>query len=455
MHISARRIFSLPYFPIILAPVILFSSTLFTGRVLFWGLPALQFIPWRAFAWESLQNGVLPLWNPFNGLGTPLIANYQLALFYPPGWLVYLFAAIGGTQLMAWAHSLLVVLHLIWAGIGMVFFVRSLGLGDLAQTISGLSFSLCGYLVARNSFFSIIWAAAWLPWMLYAVNEIVKRDKIEFSFKLFIFASFQLLAGHAQVTWYSFLFAGLWLVILCWARYGLRRALGLGLVFIATLIASAGLTSIQLLPTAEFLLQSQRSAVVDYDLGLTYSFWPWRLLTFLSADFFGNPGNGNYLGYATYWEDAVYIGVIPFLLSLTTIRNILPGRKDVEPGKRLYARALWSLIAVGFVLALGKNTPIFPFLYQYIPTFGMFNAPARWMIWAVFGLCTLAGMGAEGCDWGRGDLAYAQGCKNDIHPGNGHCGDVGPDLQPGFAEDAESRACKTALGRHRCWIDCD
>jgi hypothetical protein len=103
----------LPFLPVILAPVVLFSPALFTGKVLFWGLPTLQFIPWRAFAWESLQNGLLPLWNPLNGLGAPLIANYQLAFFYPPGWLVYLFAALGGIPLMAWSHTLLVVLHLI------------------------------------------------------------------------------------------------------------------------------------------------------------------------------------------------------------------------------------------------------------------------------------------------------------------------------------------------------
>jgi hypothetical protein len=56
---------------------------------------------------------------------------------------------------------------------------------------------------------------------------------------------------------------------------------------------------------------------------------------------------------------------------------------------------LWGLILTGFILALGKNTPVFPFLYQYVPTFGMFNAPARWMLWVVFALSTLAGMGVE------------------------------------------------------------
>jgi hypothetical protein len=50
---------------------------------------------------------------------------------------------------------------------------------------------------------------------------------------------------------------------------------------------------------------------------------------------------------------------------------------------------------ISFLFALGKNTPIFPFLYRYIPTFNMFQAPARFTIWAEFGLALLAGIGAS------------------------------------------------------------
>jgi hypothetical protein len=395
MQSLIKRCIRLPYFPIIIAPILLFSGTLLTGRILFWGLPMLQFYPWREFAWESLTHGLLPLWNPFNGMGAPLIANYQLALFYPPGWLVYLFAIIGGSQLMAWSHTLLVVLHLIWAGIGMVFFARSLGLGELAQTISGLAFSLSGYLVARNSFFSIIWAAAWLPWIMYSVNELVKQEKLKFSFPLLFFIVFQLLAGHAQLTWYSLLLASLWIVIFCWVYHGAKRALGGGLIFGLTMIIGVGLTAIQLFPTAEFLLQSQRSGAVNYDLGLTYSFWPWRLLNLLSPDFFGNPGSGTYFGYAAYWEDAIYFGLIPMVLSLSTLKHLFKRRKYSESGQATRAAVLWILVVVAFIFALGKNTPIFPWLYLNVPTFGLFNAPARWMVGAVFGLSALAGIGAE------------------------------------------------------------
>lgn len=390
-----KSLFRLPFLPIIIAPVVLFSPSLFTGRVLFWGLPALQFIPWRAFSWQVLQNGLLPLWNPLNGMGAPLIANYQLAFFYPPGWLVYLFAAIGGVSLMAWSHTLLIVLHLIWAGIGMTQFTSSLGLGTAAQTISGLAFSLGGYLVARSDFFSMVWTAAWLPWILFAATEIAKSEKIRFSFKLLFFIGFQLLAGHAQLAWYSLLLSGIWVIFYSWSTHGIRRSIQTGFLFLGTAIAGAVLASIQLFPTAEYLLQSQRSSAVNYELGMTYSFWPWRLLTMISPDFFGNPGAGTYFGYASYWEDAAYIGVIPLLLAVGTVSAFWPRKRIVAYTWRRIAAFFWIVALVGFILALGKNTPIFPFLYQYVPTFGMFNAPARWMFWVVIAFSILAGIGAE------------------------------------------------------------
>src|SRR5512138_3577951 len=97
------------YFIILLAPLLLLGPILARGQVLFWGTPALQFVPWWVYAWECLRQGVLPLWNPLNGFGAPLLANYQLAFFYPPNWILLLLAALGGEQnsaaLVAWGYT--------------------------------------------------------------------------------------------------------------------------------------------------------------------------------------------------------------------------------------------------------------------------------------------------------------------------------------------------------------
>ncbi|HLA44685.1 MAG TPA: hypothetical protein VJZ27_14670, partial [Aggregatilineales bacterium] len=111
------------------ALLLLFAPLLVGQRVLFWGLPALQFYPWRVFAFEQLHNGSIPFWNPYSGGGAPLLANYQTAVLYPPNWL-HLFLN------NAYVMNLLTVLHIFWAGLGMWMFTRELGVVPLGRGIS-------------------------------------------------------------------------------------------------------------------------------------------------------------------------------------------------------------------------------------------------------------------------------------------------------------------------------
>jgi len=318
---------------------------------------------------------------------------------------------------MAWAQSLIVVLHLIWAGVGMVALVRRLGLGVLAQTVSGLAFSLSGYLVARAWFASINAAVAWLPWiMLFAFDAVKNKDRRSW-LKLGLGIGMQLLAGHAQTAWYTILLAGFWVAYLSWgtppreSRKGRLRALilsevGLGL---AALLGVA-LAAVQLFPTAVYLMQSQRATAVDMEFALNYSFWPWRFLGLLAPGLFGSPVAGDYWGYGNFWEDAVYLGLLPFFLAVgALIKGIVSRKKDtdgrllnyVHSRPRSFVTFLLVIISVAFLLALGKNSPITPWLYEHVPTFDMFQAPTRITIWAVYALALLAGIGID--NWRRPD----------------------------------------------------
>jgi hypothetical protein len=400
--LSRHNAHLLPYLPVILLPVILFAGPLLRFEALYWGTPGLQFIPWRYFAWESFMNGSIPLWNPYSGMGAPLIANYQSALFYPPGWILFLFAALGGAPWLAWAHTLLVVMHLVWAGVGMIRLIRWLGLGELAQAVGAMCFALGGYLVARSGFASMVWTAAWLPWIILGASQISSPiltkagpEKRTVLLTLAVPIALMLLAGHAQLSWYILLMAFAWIIYGGFIQSGAAGAIRSVFLYIAAGVVGALLAAIQLLPTAEYLLQSQRSNAVDYEAALSYSFWPWRFLTLLAPDLFGNPGHGNYWGYANYWEDAIYIGVLPILLALATLSRLRIGRKKKDTVFSSLVRFLWMLITIGFLLALGKFTPIFPFLYQLVPTFDMFNGPARFLIWPFFALSLLASISID------------------------------------------------------------
>ncbi len=382
----------IPWLLVAAAPLVLFGPMLVRGEVLFWGTPMLQFVPWRQLAFEMLAEGVLPLWNPSLGMGAPLLANYQLGLLYPPNWLLFLTGA-------AWGHALLMMLHLIWGGWGMIALTRKLGLGPLGQTTAGLAFSLSGYLVARAWFISIDSTVAWLPWIILAVDMLVdelinEHDRKRISRSILILAflfSLQWLAGHAQMAWYALLGSGAWLLWRAFSTKKRRLALSATLAFIGSTVFAFALAAIQLLPTLEYTFQSQRSGGIDPELALTYSFWPWRMLGLLLPDLFGNPAHGNYWGYGNYWEDAIYIGVLPICVALSAAWLAIRKRNQFSDlGRFLVALSIGAIL-----LALGKNTFIYPFLFRYVPTFDLFQAPTRWTLLLVFALSLLAGIGID------------------------------------------------------------
>ena len=398
------------YVPVVAGPLLLFAPFLLGQRVLYWGTVLLQFYPWRELALQALRSGHLPLWDPLLGNGAPLLANYQSAVFYPPNWLALLVP-------LDYAQAWIAALHLVWAGVGMVTLARALGLPPLGQAVAGLAFGLSQYLVARVSFFSINAAVAWLPWMVWLAERQLRLGTIpasatspaagawpRLSTALLMAAcvGLLLLAGHAQTAWYILLLAGAW----CAWRLLSPGAQGFGprLRTAVWLAAPAGLgailAAVQLLPTAELLRESPRAVSADFDFVMTYSFSPWRLMTLVAPDLLGNPARGQFFGYGNYWEDAIYVGVLPLLLAITTAGSSLAAlvrrrRGQAEhynlPGLPIF---LIALMAVSLLLGLGRNTAVFPFLYWHVPTFNLFQAPTRMMIWFVFALALLAGMGA-------------------------------------------------------------
>ena len=380
-----------PWLPIAVGPILLFGIDLIRGRALFWGTPLLQFTPWHTVAKKIALSGHLPLWNPWLGMGAPLFANYQSALLYPPNWLLF------ATD-VAWGQTLLVLLHLIWAGFGMALLARSLGLGTFAQAISGIAYAMSGYLVARSGFLSINATAAWLPWVLYAAEGLVRSAgrSSEASSSLLrslgwraaallgLVLGLQWLAGHAQVAWYTLILSIVWVIFRARSNSAPIRSAVLMLPVAGAL--GFAIAAVQLIPTLEYASISNRAGDLDPEFALTYSFWPWRALGLVAPDLFGNPGTADYWGYGNFWEDAIYVGVLPLLLAIGALAT------------RGIGRIKWFLLGVAtiaFLFGLGSNTPIFRFLFQYVPTFSAFQAPTRWNLWLVASFSLLAGFGAE------------------------------------------------------------
>lgn len=399
-----------PIVTLLLAPIVLLLPVVL-GGVLYWGVPLMQFYPWQKLAAEMWRAGQLPLWNPLVGSGAPLAANLQTGAFYP-GNLLYLVlpteSALGYTAL----------LHVILAGLFMYAYLRALNLSAFAATLGALAFQLNGFLIARLGFMSITvtlpWLAAWLWRAEKLVSESANR-RIRNAGWLALVIGLGVLAGHAQTAVYGLVLIGVYVV---WRVLYLRPgpppsrtdSTGEGarsprhqitwslLGFAFAVVVGLGLAAIQLLPAAELTRESQRAGGLESIKVLTHSYWPPRLLTLLSPDFFGNPAQNNFWGYDNYWENAAYIGLLPLLLALWMMGK---GIRDwwLVVRRRVNAPSLVTFLAltalVSLLLAFGWFTPIYVFLYEHVPGFDLFQGPARWLVVTIPALCGLAALGAQ------------------------------------------------------------
>lgn len=382
------------------SPLLLFWQLL-AGRVLFWGTPLLQFYVWRELVVTAYRAGHFPLWTHLLGNGAPLLANLQSAALYPPNLLYFL---VPVEQAMGYS----VVLHVMLAGFLMYGFARSLGLGQAASLIAALSYMLSGFLIGRTHFLSIVSCVPWLPLLFWLTDRVMRRAYLGDALLLGLTIALQLFAGHAQLWYY-----GLWGIALYALYRGstlfceLRRGDGVGTAQVRRrVLARWGLMCVafavglsaaaaQLLPTAELAQLSQRSVGADYDFAMNYSFWPWRLLTLVSPDLFGNPAHGDYWGYANYWEDAGYIGLLPLILGLL-VPVIWLRRRWRSGSCALDLVPFFAFLSlVSLLLAMGRHLPLYPFVFRHVPGFHFFQAPSRFLYLYTFGMAVLAGIGLQ------------------------------------------------------------
>ncbi|HLF28648.1 MAG TPA: YfhO family protein [Anaerolineae bacterium] len=413
-----------PYVVLIALPLILLAPLVFGGRVLYWGVPLMQFYPWQHLAVETWRMGELPLWNPLVGNGAPLAANLQSGVFYPLNFLYFFLP----TEL---ALSYTAALHVVLAGLCLFAFLRSLGLGSFAALISGIAFQLSGFLIARLGFVSITVTLPWVAAWLWRAERIAQSGRGRDALWLAIAVGLGLLAGHAQTALYG-------LILL--AGYALYRSLDArrrrsGVLAASGVLLGVGLAAIQLLPAAELARESQRAGGLDYTFAMTHSYWPWRLLTLFAPDLFGNPAYGNFWGYDNYWENAAYIGVLPLALAALAVVEWGRRRRRMKVEWRMENEELrsanaentpqsvvsdpaplrlesyrlqsptsnlqspiaffFSIAVLSLVLAFGWFTPLYPFLFRVVPGFALFQGPARWLSVFTIALCVLAGIGAQ------------------------------------------------------------
>lgn len=339
-------------------------------------------------AFARLAAHGLPEWNPWVGGGQPLLSDPSYSAFYPPTWLALAAGA-------AWSLDLLVLLHLAATAFGAYLLVRRLGGRPAVAVFGAVAWAGSGPLLSLVHALNHFFGAAWLPWILLATEAAVTAPDRAAArrARLGLAAAFALtlLNGEPVTVLAGGLAAG------CWAlgRGGARRLAApraLARVGAAALLAAA-LAAAQLVPALARLGDSRRAAGVPQALALSWSMPPERLAELVAPRLFGAPERieeGLYFGWGIHDRD------FPFLLALD------PGLAVLVLA--LAALAVWpipgrgglaALLGLGVLLALGRHTPLYVFLYEHVPPFGGLRYPEKFFLLAGAALALAGALGLE------------------------------------------------------------
>ncbi|HET9722438.1 MAG TPA: hypothetical protein VFR44_01200 [Actinomycetota bacterium] len=129
-------------------------------------------LPRSCLMGRALADGHLPLWNPYEMLGTPFLADAQSGwLSLPTMLLSWLFGCGGGLRAI-------VVLNPIMAGLGTYWFLRREGLWRVPATAGGLSVAMT--VAASTVAISLPFAGtlAWTPFVLVGASGYLAADRL-------------------------------------------------------------------------------------------------------------------------------------------------------------------------------------------------------------------------------------------------------------------------------------
>jgi hypothetical protein len=346
----------------------------------------------------------LPLWNPHEERGRPLLADPTAAALYP----AQLLLALPLPFEFTW--KLFLVSHLLIAATGVYGLGRRWRLDAEAATLASVTYAWSGLVVFQLHNPPYLIGAAWLPWSLWGVERtIVDRPGLASLLSLAVPTSLMIVGGDVQTAYLVFV-AGL-LAVGCARSAGISgisvrsaantkdlredewlarpemaprcaaggQAGGVALRRVLRLAAAGGLvvslTAVQLLPTWAWARHSQR-ALSPAPLGSVvqpaaapaasvpmnrhswneaarydYSIGPWLWLELIFPNFYGRvaPQSTRWIqvlpAEGRAWSPSLYMGFFTIVLALVGVWR---------GAERWQVRWLRWLIGLGLIGSLGR-----------------------------------------------------------------------------------------------------
>ncbi len=203
------------------------------------------YYPAYQFTSAHLREGVIPIWNPHQLCGLPILGNLQSGVLYP-GHILYVILPVG----LAIAASGL--LHLLILAVSTFFLVRRLGLGHAPAVLGAMLAALRGWHPAQLKAFAMLEAEAWFALGLLGVLDVLRGDRLRGAGLVALSCGLSLLAGFPQMSVYSvYGWGGLLGLLLLFDRPPAREWLWSALAFLGGVVLGVALAGAQVLPALE------------------------------------------------------------------------------------------------------------------------------------------------------------------------------------------------------------
>lgn len=388
-------------------------GSLFSPVFVFWAVAALQWplrdlvIPWDSknqfyvfyrFMADGLHRGWTPFWNPYHYGGHPSVADPQSLISSPT---FFLWALVVPDPSL-FAFDAMVFAHLLIGGPALVVHGRRHGWSPAASVLAALVFMIGGAVSGRMNHVGILTVYAIFPPTLLAMEIALDRRSLLAAIGFGVGAAL-LVLGRSQVPLLLCVVLGVLTLRSFWAvperlRYLRERA---GVLAVAAVVTIA-LTAMPMLPTLQFADLSNRPEI-DLETALRSSLYPVNFANFFVPDVFGSlrPLADGAWGPGYFTRPAVdstdrafnylFAGSLPALLLWW---GLVSGRAW-RPGARTFA----AVLVAATLYAVGRYTPVFPFLFHHVPGVDLFRRPVGATF--VFDLVLAYVVGHLATDWVR------------------------------------------------------
>jgi Bacterial membrane protein YfhO len=366
---------------LVLFTIFFYWKILLTNRSMFpWDANDF-FYPTLGFVHEELRHFRLPLWNPYNMSGFPIIADPEAQIFYPPTWLLALLDPFWHLPYKLVEAEL--IAHFFLAGLFMYWLAKDFTKDTFAALLGGVLFMSSGGMVAHTEHVATIEAMAWYP----LVFLLARRGLLEKNWRWTISAGFFLgvenLTGHWQHAVYLGLLLFLYFSYEACFGPDRGRLWPHWMVHLLTIGAiGAGLAMIQIVPTSELSPLSIRTQLTYRDI--TDGNYPRFLWTLILPNFFGGLNGVPYREAVEPSLNYVFLTVPGLLLALVGL---------IQMGRR--RNFFWlGMVLLAAELSLGNHGYLAGLVYR-VPPLNLFRQMVVFFDLANFSLCLMAAIGVH------------------------------------------------------------